>query len=1577
MAETLRTILELISRGGTTTRREFEEAAKGPDALRAAFDKADESFKKVPRTLRAVDAAAQQTRGNLEATAGRLGVIGEAANAIGPIGTIAAAAAVGIGAGAIALHNMARGAADAAGELVDLEDLTGVSTATLQAYRIAAAGAGVDQEAFNKAIQTFTKNAGDAELGTGKLSGKLKALDPDFLKLVNNAATVEEKFDLVVTKINELPPGAERAAVATAAFGAEGAKIANVGESVAEVTDRYRDLNAIIGNDTLRAAESAGDALDEQTGILRQQILVLETEAAPAILGFEAQWVRGANVIVGKLSEILVDIGLINQSVDKSSRDLTTRRAALSSELADLNRDAGRGLDTGASAARRADIEAEIAAIERWQGKIRDRQKTSQAATDADARDLKRRHELARGELAEIREQEKHQAKIDADRKKSASEAEAAAKRRTEAHARALETIADLEQKASVAGLEGVEKLEAEREVAYEKFAELVEDANLTQEEAASGYLAIWVDADRKITAEREKEDEKRAAAAEREAERQAQIAERLAEQEADALRRPLEDTADAIGDVLGGALTDFVRGGKVELDELWEGFVDAGLNAFADLAAEQLSLNIVAAVTGQQQPGQLINLFGTGPGGSGAGVFNRLTSGISDLASGIFGLSDATLANTGAVTDLTNAVPFTGDNAGGGFTGAVDPGASQFPDVSGTAGVVSQGGAALGGAAMGGIILGILGAALGTVGAIDSLRRGRRFASSQEDVVDLLNKGAIANDPTGLARIVGADRATRGTLEDNPSAVDRSIAAVLTIGTSELVRLAGLTPQPPTGGTVGRANFEKRVEGVTDFFENDFDRSIGQDFAHDFVDAGLGEFREGLLTAGAEFRDIIGLSAIQDLVLKAAGGVARADLGDEIGSEPQRWAALYTTLVGNLAEKGADAVTSLTAAKQVLDSFGSAPKVYDLTGDFFESDDNDIPLEDQEDIARGLAVAYFSDLIPAQTAARIGLEEFRATGKLVYADVKKEVEAAAAEFQILAPLLTELAQGVAADPDAFFVNGLVGEQTLTTFKDAVAEAMRDAVIQGFIAGTLESTFNPLFAPIFADQQQIIKDLNEGEISPEEASAALAGVGERFADSLDRLDPVIRQTVENVALISRAFGLAGEEAEDSAADIAKAFDFDINRQLLGLLDPQAAELFDADVAARERLRAARESGADLGKVERLNGLIRQRILEKAGEDEARELERQAAERQRAIEDIARIQDGIHETILGFTAAPTSPLAPATAFGNAQREFDRLFNRALGGDRDALERIAGAGEDLIAIGQQRFGSTEEFFRDVLDPTLAKLEQLEDLDPATFLTAGDQGIIDAVEGGTAIQQEIADLLAELYAALTLDEHGHEDADTGTREGDHIVRGVPGGDVPRDDGIRGNDGTRAPTDNRTSAGRFNLSSADQRNLQGVLAGATRGGDIEQEILAMLEADRGFDESEYGRLLRAMFAGARSKDGQGDVLEAILGKIEDPAKFQPVLGFRDEGSFEVRGRGGFDRVPVSFNATAGEHVYVTTGNLTRMMRDLGDAIVAGDAREQSLLRSLTRSVESLDRRMARVESIADQRQHQPKVTT
>lgn len=1669
----LRTLIDLAGRSDGVTKRELEEIAKGGAAAEKVFRKLDDAANRVPRGLKVIDATAASLRGTLDGVTSRIGPLGAALKNIGPTATILTGVGVAATAAGIGLDRMARTSADNAGKIVDVADATGVATTTIQAYRLAAAGVGLTNEQVDASFEKFAKNVGDLELGTGKLSAKLKNLDPDFLRLVQSGGSIEEQFDLVLGRIRELPTEAERAALATAAFGAEGAKLALVGGTVAELTAKYGDLGALVGDDVVRAADDAGDALDEATAILRQQVGALLTEAAPAILGYEKTWVEAGTRVVAKLHDVLQAIGLINRSVDENVADLTRKRAAAQAELDKLNTDAGRGFDTTAAAARRADLQAQIdaynsiiAAVER---KAKREADAAKKTADARARDL----ELQRGEHAERAAQGQHLRDQDAARKKAASEATAARERAlAQAERAAAETI-KFEERAARAGVEGVQRVELEREQAIAVQARLLAEGAITEEDFARRRVAINIEAEAAITEAQAEETDKREQLREQAIRAAEQLREEAEERAREAGRQFVEDhqsiaaagalfgfsrdqlaelfkggTADAeefaenfraimddmfgeVGTLGRDAWNDFFVHGEVSAEAFWEQFKSIAADALFDLATQQIILPIVAQVVGAvgvgggEAPaggggggafGQAVGIFQHGQqlyslGTTLVGGFGDLVGSIGGLTGGISGLTSATAGATAAI----ETVGFTGVSGAAGFTGAVAPGAASFGTTGASTAATGAGiGASIGGAATtAGILLAVMGAIQGIQTGVGASKARDSFFNTTdakqfiresngplfEGIFELT--GVIGGllqvfSGGGLFELLSTGSFGFGRNAQLNAALDGKFtgADVSAFLTDPISYIPALFAVPPTKGTALRKSFEEFVEkdgAALGFFGRNsgtFARGIGQTGS---LEHGGPEFltprQRAILGGGARgIQDELGIDIVDalnlfgdriedalDLTLEdsrlttALVTLFRARVGGRAGSEETRVPGLRADVLGSAFAEGASAEEVGEIAEEGILAIGRLQLQLERLQQFVASPDNDIAWEDLRDTIAGIGIVAGGEVAQGVDKAAIALRELDRVGfeNLKVEDITNKIAAANAEAAAFGGGLRDafITGLFDANLDTKAFTEALFDQVEADFQQLIGELSFDTLINDRFRGDI-------LGPLLQTFQTTQADLDAGKLTRTEVDEARAAALREARDAAETLKPFFAEMVDAGRELAGVFGDVADSAGDAAAAMREGFEQSIDRGILEILDPELAARLDQEAVARQRLHDARELGADLTKVYRLNELERTAIVERAAAERTQIEERRAEQIARItdsfFDSVERGLESVRDVVIAETASPSSPLAPTVTFRNAQARLDELLARAAAGDAAALEDLPGAFADAKAIAQQLYGSTEAFF-DFFTPALDAMKAIGALEAESFdLSEDARAEIAAIEAESSAQlataerhhEEAMAIYQAMLDALLIDEHGRE---KGTLEGDHIVRGVPG----------------EPVDDRTTAGRYGLGSTEQRNLQSVLAGATPGGDIARALVAMLEAGGGFDETEYGRLLKAMFAGARSRDGQEDVIEAVLGKITNPSTFQPVLGFRDEGGFEVRGRGGFDTVPVSFNASPGEHVYVTTGNLTRTMRDLGDAIVAGDQREQSLLRGLTRTVESLDRRMARLESITELRQHQPKVST
>ncbi len=176
------------------------------------------------------------------------------------------------------------------------------------------------------------------------------------------------------------------------------------------------------------------------------------------------------------------------------------------------------------------------------------------------------------------------------------------------------------------------------------------------------------------------------------------------------------------------------------------------------------------------------------------------------------------------------------------------------------------------------------------------------------------------------------------------------------------------------------------------------------------------------------------------------------------------------------------------------------------------------------------------------------------------------------------------------------WVAGEMRQQGITDLSQASAMLIRQMLVKGVEVGVVEA------------QPAIITALKNSTAQTMDALVAdldLAkayGGGTLFAPALTEVEQAaasLQAQLDGLRAAVEHLGLAAEEVTRQAA---KAFDRDIRTAILQIEDPLQYAL---DLQARDaeaRLDLAREIGADVNRVERLNALERKRIVEQAAND---------------------------------------------------------------------------------------------------------------------------------------------------------------------------------------------------------------------------------------------------------------------------------------------------------------------------------------------------------------------------------------
>lgn len=182
-------------------------------------------------------------------------------------------------AGYITLSAAVQGAKDAMAEFGNIADqaaATGLDAEFLQGLAYQASLGGVAFDELSGSLATFSRNSALAVEGKGKMVASLKALNPALLESVRAATSNEERIKLVADALEKEQDAAKRAAIATAAFGDAGAKIASVlaggSASIEAFQAKARDLGLVVDNELIAKADELGDEFDTVTKILDLQL---------------------------------------------------------------------------------------------------------------------------------------------------------------------------------------------------------------------------------------------------------------------------------------------------------------------------------------------------------------------------------------------------------------------------------------------------------------------------------------------------------------------------------------------------------------------------------------------------------------------------------------------------------------------------------------------------------------------------------------------------------------------------------------------------------------------------------------------------------------------------------------------------------------------------------------------------------------------------------------------------------------------------------------------------------------------------------------------------------------------------------------------------------------------------------------------------------------------------------------------------------------------------------------------------------------------------------------------------------
>lgn len=204
-----------------------------------------QSIAGLQKSLQGVDAQAKKT-------SGAFGGLRQAASGIGGViaGIVPAVGLAGIAA-------LGKGAIDAADNLNDLSQRTGVGVESLSRFGAAAQDSGTSIEEVAKAMAKLSRGIVDP---ASKVNEALKSIGVSSRDARGNIRSVDEIMLDLAARFERMPDGAQKTALAMEVFGKSGANLIPMLNEGRQALESYE---AVISDDMAKAADQFNDTLNE------------------------------------------------------------------------------------------------------------------------------------------------------------------------------------------------------------------------------------------------------------------------------------------------------------------------------------------------------------------------------------------------------------------------------------------------------------------------------------------------------------------------------------------------------------------------------------------------------------------------------------------------------------------------------------------------------------------------------------------------------------------------------------------------------------------------------------------------------------------------------------------------------------------------------------------------------------------------------------------------------------------------------------------------------------------------------------------------------------------------------------------------------------------------------------------------------------------------------------------------------------------------------------------------------------------------------------------------------------------
>lgn len=305
---------------------------------------------------------------------------------------------------------------------------------------------------------------------------------------------------------------------------------------------------------------------------------------------------------------------------------------------------------------------------------------------------------------------------------------------------------------------------------------------------------------------------------------------------------------------------------------------------------------------------------------------------------------------------------------------------------------------------------------------------------------------------------------------------------------------------------------------------------------------------------------------------------------------------------------------------------------------------------------------------------------------------------------------------------------------------------------------------------------QVLKGLKDTSTEAIDAAINFAGVYKSFVEIKDPLTDIeqkvqdLKDTAKDLTEQAADYGIGAEKINEALAkqiDLLKtAVNDNLDRGISGFSDPVGLGWNDLIKAQADAMKDVLATGGDVAKLQKLNYLQQLDYLVKLTDAQRKLFAETASAAEKAILDVANayvdvtdiLNTKINETtqalekwadvpkmmqdaIDSLKISDQSTLSTPDKLAEAQGQFDELVKKALSGDADAAAQLPGAGQNLLTIGDQMYGSTGQYSQ-IFDNVTKALAQVGDF---------GKNQATAAEGQLAEMQKQVDLLGQIRDLL----------------------------------------------------------------------------------------------------------------------------------------------------------------------------------------------------------------------------------